>query len=150
MMTGDRADKVHRPHPLSPLFLSPSVPSPLHLQASTDSWSWVGLCGGTLATPTRSRVFPFPPNLYNNLPLIRITEDLAEQSSVKEVVLAHYVTLVEVFKHYASIGSALATGEIDIMEASVTRSFCCRSLRVDVRRLTVPVSPRSSSRVLRD
>ncbi|CAN0159239.1 unnamed protein product, partial [Ectocarpus sp. 8 AP-2014] len=53
-------------------------------------------------------------------PLNRITEDLAEQSSVKEVVLAHYVTLVEVFKHYASIGSALATGEIDIMEARAT------------------------------
>ncbi|CAM9161057.1 unnamed protein product, partial [Ectocarpus sp. 6 AP-2014] len=50
-------------------------------------------------------------------PIDKITEDLAEQSSVKEVVLAHYVTLVEVFKHYASIGSALATGEIDIMEA---------------------------------
>lgn len=46
----------------------------------------------------------------------RITEDLEEQSRVKEVVLANYVTLVEVFKHYASVGSAVATGEIDIME----------------------------------
>lgn len=50
-------------------------------------------------------------------PSIRITEDLEEQSNVKEVVLSHYVTLVEVFKHYASVGSALTTGEIDIMEA---------------------------------
>lgn len=47
----------------------------------------------------------------------RITEDLEEQSSVKDVVLSHYVTLVEVFKHYASVGSAVSTGEIDIMEA---------------------------------
>lgn len=76
-----------------------------------------------MQTLTRSCVSPFAPNLYDNLPLNRITEDLAEQSSVKEVVLAHYVTLVEVFKHYASIGSALATGEIDIMEASATRSL---------------------------
>lgn len=56
----------------------------------------------------------FPPRLS---PSTRITEDLEEQSSVKEAVLSHYVTLVEVFKHYASVGSALATGEIDIMEA---------------------------------
>ncbi|CAN0545668.1 unnamed protein product, partial [Laminaria digitata] len=48
----------------------------------------------------------------------RITEDLEEQSNVKRVVLAHYVTLVEIFKHYASVGSATATGELDIMEAS--------------------------------
>lgn len=37
---------------------------------------------------------------------------------MKAVVLAHYVTLVEVFKHYASVGSAVATGDLDIMEAS--------------------------------
>lgn len=48
----------------------------------------------------------------------RITEDLEEQSNIKDVVLSHYVTLVEVFKHYASVGSAMSTGEIDIMEAS--------------------------------
>lgn len=59
-------------------------------------------------------VLSFPPRLS---PSIRITEDLEEQSNVKDVVLSHYVTLVEVFKHYASVGSALATGEIDIMEA---------------------------------
>lgn len=34
--------------------------------------------------------------------------------------MSHYVTLVEVFKHYASVGSAVATGEIDIMEARGT------------------------------
>ncbi|CAM9158668.1 unnamed protein product, partial [Scytosiphon promiscuus] len=51
-------------------------------------------------------------------PIDKITEDLEEQSRVKEVVLANYVTLVEVFKHYASVGSAVATGEIDIMEFS--------------------------------
>ncbi|CAM9254084.1 unnamed protein product, partial [Hapterophycus canaliculatus] len=51
-------------------------------------------------------------------PIDKITEDLEEQSRVKEVVLANYVTLVEVFKHYASVGSAAATGEIDVMEFS--------------------------------
>ena len=63
----------------------------------------------------------------------RITEDLEEQSNVKKVVLAHYVTLVEIFKHYASVGSAMATGDLDIMEARVsvkiwgagTRRGCC-------------------------
>lgn len=48
----------------------------------------------------------------------RVTEDLEEQSNVKGVLLSHYVTLVEVFKHYASVGSAQSTGEIDVMEAS--------------------------------
>ncbi|CAM9462721.1 unnamed protein product [Pylaiella littoralis] len=56
-------------------------------------------------------------------PIDKITEDLQEQSNVKETVLSHYVTLVEVFKYYASVGSAVATGEIDIMEASK----CCTS-----------------------
>eukprot|EP00752_Nemacystus_decipiens_P008506 g7596.t1 len=51
-------------------------------------------------------------------PIDKITEDLEEQSSIKEVMLSHYVTLVEVFKHYASVGSAISTGEIDIMEFS--------------------------------
>lgn len=32
--------------------------------------------------------------------------------------MSHYVALVEVFKHYASVGSAVSTGEIDTMEAS--------------------------------
>eukprot|EP00903_Cladosiphon_okamuranus_P017255 g15900.t1 len=51
-------------------------------------------------------------------PIDRITEDLEEQSNVKDVLLSHYVALVEVFKHYASVGSALSTGQIDIMEFS--------------------------------
>lgn len=45
-----------------------------------------------------------------------MVEDVEEQSRVRDVMLAHYVTVVEVFKHYASIGSALATGELDMME----------------------------------
>lgn len=51
----------------------------------------------------------------------RIAEDLEEQSRVRDVMLAHYVAVVEVFKHYASIGSALATGELDLMEVGEGR-----------------------------
>lgn len=48
----------------------------------------------------------------------RITEDLEEQSLVRDTMLAHYITVVEIFKHYASVGSSVTTGELDLMEVS--------------------------------
>ncbi|CAM9228029.1 unnamed protein product, partial [Ectocarpus fasciculatus] len=124
MTTADRADKAclsPLPFPSFLLSLRPFPP----LCASVHRLLKLGgiiprLCGGSRANPHPLTCFPvcLKPCTTTCLSLNRITEDLLEQSSVKEVVLTHYVTLVEVFKHYASIGSALATGEIDIMEAS--------------------------------
>ncbi|CAN0316267.1 unnamed protein product [Ascophyllum nodosum] len=52
-------------------------------------------------------------------PIDKITEDPEEKVRVKNVLLAKYVVLVEVFKHYASAGTAQSTGEIDFMEYSI-------------------------------
>ncbi|CAM9401761.1 unnamed protein product [Discosporangium mesarthrocarpum] len=51
-------------------------------------------------------------------PLNNITQDTEEQAKIKGVIFNHYLTLVEMFATYASVGSGAATGHMDLMEFS--------------------------------